>query len=65
MKQLTKREIEIIDNLKSGLSRKEIASELFLSNHTVNSHVKNIYRKLEISKVTELFTIDLPFKNYP
>ena len=36
------------------LTRKEIANILFRSVETISSHMKNIFSKLEISKVTEL-----------
>lgn len=36
------------------LTRKEIANILFRSAETISSHMKNIFSKLEISKVTEL-----------
>jgi predicted ATPase/DNA-binding CsgD family transcriptional regulator len=43
---LTPRELEILRALASGRSNKEIASELFLSVHTVERHVANVYRKI-------------------
>jgi len=52
--QLTLREREIAGYLASGLSKKQIASELHISIGTVQTHTKNIYTKLEINKVTEL-----------
>ncbi len=51
---LTPREREIVDLLCTGLSKKEIADRLFISPATVVTHVKNIYRKLGINKVSEL-----------
>ncbi len=45
---LTDREIEIIGKIVEGLTTKEIASQLFLSEFTINSHRRNIGRKLEI-----------------
>jgi DNA-binding NarL/FixJ family response regulator len=44
---LTAREIDILERIASGASIAEIAQLLFLSTHTVKTHVKNIYRKLE------------------
>ena len=52
--ELTKTEKKIAKFLAEGLSRKEIASQNNISLHTVNTHVKNIYSKLGINKVSEL-----------
>ena len=46
---ITTREREILDKLISGASYKAIASELNLSIHTVNSHIRSIYEKLHVS----------------
>jgi len=51
---LTNKEMEVAVLLNDGKSRKEIACKLFISQHTVNSHVKNVYRKLHINKVSDL-----------
>ncbi len=51
---VSKREREIIDLLLDGKSNKEIACELFISYNTVKTHVKNIYRKLEVSNRVQL-----------
>ena len=45
---LTPREHDIIAAIARGLSNKEIASELFLSVHTVATHRRNICAKLDI-----------------
>ena len=51
---LTKREKEILDLLVKGLSYKEIAASFFISIETLNSHIKNIYRKLNVHSRGEL-----------
>ncbi|OFY83717.1 MAG: hypothetical protein A3K10_02950 [Bacteroidetes bacterium RIFCSPLOWO2_12_FULL_31_6] len=43
---LSKREIQIIRLISEGSTNKEIANQLFLSTHTVNTHRKNIMNKL-------------------
>jgi len=47
---LTDREIEIIKLLAEGLTNKEIAKRLDISNNTVKTHIKNIYGKLQVSR---------------
>lgn len=51
---LTNREMEIIHLIKNGLSTKAIAEQLFLSEYTVETHRKNICRKLEVNSLAEL-----------
>jgi DNA-binding NarL/FixJ family response regulator len=51
---LTEREKEILLLLIKGLSYKEIASNIFISIETLNSHIKNIYRKLNVHSRGEL-----------
>lgn len=45
---LTSREMEVLLKLVEGLSNKEIANRLFISDKTVKIHVSNIYRKLDV-----------------
>jgi len=45
---LSDREKEILALLVDGLSKKQIAENIFLSHHTVDSHIRNIYAKLEV-----------------
>ena len=52
--QLTQRETDVLGVLAKGLSSKEAASELNISYHTVVSHIKNIYSKLNISSRAEI-----------
>jgi len=46
---LTRREIEILTMAASGATNTEIANELYISRHTVKSHLYNIYKKIEVS----------------
>ncbi len=50
---LSRREQEILGLLTEGLSQKTIADRCHLSFHTVKTHLKNIYHKLEVSSMTE------------
>lgn len=43
---LTKREAEVARLVAEGLSNKEVGARLFISEHTVDSHVRNILNKL-------------------
>jgi DNA-binding NarL/FixJ family response regulator len=52
--QLTVSEIEIVRLISEGLTTKEIASRKFISFHTVISHRKNIFRKLNVTSISEL-----------
>jgi DNA-binding NarL/FixJ family response regulator len=45
---LTQREKEILKYLVEGNSKKQIAEIIFLSYHTVDSHIRKIYEKLEV-----------------
>lgn len=45
---LSSREIEVLDLLSKGMSRNEIAADLFISPGTVRTHMQNIYRKLGV-----------------
>ena len=51
---LSSREIEIIRMIAEGLMTKEIAERLFISEHTVKTHRKNIHRKLDIGDSAQL-----------
>lgn len=50
---LTKREIDVLNAVAKGLTYLEIADVLSMSSHTVTSHIKNIYRKLEVRSRSE------------
>lgn len=52
--QLTKREVGIIHLICQGMGSKQIAASLFLSELTINTHRRNILRKLEIKNVAGL-----------
>ncbi|NMA66053.1 MAG: response regulator transcription factor [Clostridiaceae bacterium] len=51
--ELTERELEVLKLLGQGYSNKQIANELFISEHTVKKHVSSILEKLELSHRTE------------
>ncbi len=51
---LTKREVDIIRLICAEMSSKEIASKLFLSELTITTHRRNIFRKLDVKNVAGL-----------
>lgn len=52
--RLSDRELEIVQMLAHGLSNKEIAARLFVSESTVKFHIQNASRKLRAHRRTEL-----------
>jgi DNA-binding NarL/FixJ family response regulator len=59
---LTSREMDILQEIVSGLNYKEIADKLFISPHTVRKHIANIYEKLHVSNKTAAIKIALKKK---
>ena len=51
--KLTKTETEILRDIALGITTREIADKRFSSFHTVNTHRKNIFRKLGVNNVRE------------
>ncbi len=54
MDLLTQREREVLRLLARGYAYKEIASQLFISVKTVETHVSSVLRKLQLSNRYEL-----------
>jgi len=50
---LTDREKEVLNEMVSGRTQKEIAERLFVSPNTINTHVQHIYDKLHVHSGTE------------
>jgi LuxR family maltose regulon positive regulatory protein len=50
---LSERELEVLQLIAEGLSNQEIATRLFLSLHTIKTHTRNIYSKLNAHNRTE------------
>jgi len=55
--RLTKRQTQVARLAAGALSDREIANRLGLSPHTVHTHLRNIYARLEISSREELTTL--------
>lgn len=54
LESLTKREVEVLKKICEGSSSKEIAEILFISRHTVETHRKNLLKKLKVKNVATL-----------
>jgi DNA-binding CsgD family transcriptional regulator len=52
--QVTPREIEIVKMIAEGHSTREISFRLFISEHTVHTHRKNILYKLGVKNMAHL-----------
>jgi DNA-binding CsgD family transcriptional regulator len=50
---LSEREFEVLNLLSRGFSNAECADILTVSPNTIGTHVKNIYRKLEVNSRAE------------
>ncbi len=46
---LTERELEVLKLIVAGLTKKEVAARMQLSQHTVDTHLRNIYQKLHVN----------------
>ena len=55
--ELTKRELEVLGQIMRGLSNREIAHQLFISEQTVSVHRKNILRKVGVNNTQKLLRI--------
>lgn len=53
MEQLTKRELEVLIKVASGMFNKEIALSLNISERTVKNHISNIFKKIQVSDRTQ------------
>ena len=54
---VTGKEVEVIELLLAGLTYKQIADKLYIASKTVDNHIQNIYKKLEISNKIQLFNL--------
>lgn len=59
IESLTKREIEVLTHVGYGRTNKEIGKTLFISDRTVQGHLKNVYAKLNVTTRTEAVTLGL------
>jgi DNA-binding NarL/FixJ family response regulator len=50
---LTQRELEVLKGIVAGHTDRKIAESLFISKHTVRTHIKSLYRKLNASSKSQ------------
>ena len=46
---LTERELQVLRGMSQGKSNSEIGKELFLSEDTIKTHARRLFRKMEVS----------------
>ena len=63
LEQLSAREHEIAILISEGLSNKEIARRLLLTEGTVKIHLHNIYSKLEVRNRAALAALTIAWRN--
>lgn len=61
---LSKREAEVAELVSKGLSNKEVADKLFVTEKTIKFHLTNIYRKMNITSRTQLIVWSLPYMGF-
>lgn len=49
---MTRREVQVLAQVATGKTNREIAAELVISEHTVARHLQNIFAKLGLSSRT-------------
>ncbi|HHY31315.1 MAG TPA: response regulator transcription factor [Syntrophaceticus sp.] len=59
LSSLTRRELDVLSLLGRGHTNQEIASDLYISESTVKSHLRSIFRKLGVKKRHEAQAIAL------
>ena len=59
--KVTRREKEILNLAATGLTTQQIASELYISPHTVESHRKNLMEKFEVKNIASAIKLALEY----
>lgn len=55
IRQLTRREKQILESLLQGKSNEDIAYQLNISENTIRTHISNIYKKVGVKNKSEIF----------
>ena len=61
---LSKRESEVAELVTKGLSNKEVADQLYVTEKTVKFHLTNIYKKMDLRSRAQLIVWCLPKMNF-
>ncbi len=59
---LSNKEREVVITISEGLTNKEIASQLFISEQTVKTHINNIFKKLNVTRRTQLVPLGIKLR---
>src|SRR5476651_2489131 len=59
-KGLSNRESEVAELVSKGMSNKEVANQLFVTEKTVKFHLTNIYKKMNVKSRAQLIVWCLP-----
>jgi DNA-binding CsgD family transcriptional regulator len=59
-KGLSHREAEVVELVAQGLSNKEVADKLFVTEKTIKFHLTNIYKKMNVKSRAQLIVWCLP-----
>lgn len=59
---LSNKEREIVINISQGLTNKEIASQQFISEQTVKTHINSIFKKLNVTRRTQLVPLGIKLR---
>jgi DNA-binding CsgD family transcriptional regulator len=51
--QLSARQIQVLQHVSNGLTYKQVSETMNISQETVKMHLKNIYRKLDVTNKIE------------
>ena len=62
---ITKRELEILNLIASGLSNREIAEKIFVSENTVKTHSSRLFDKLNVKRRTQAVQIGKELRLIP
>ncbi len=61
---LSNREAEVAELVTKGLSNKEVANQLFVTEKTVKFHLTNIYKKMNVKSRAQLIVWCLPHAGF-